>query len=112
MASQVNEKDAQPIKRADTFYPGTIKAYSWLKLGKIDNAHRVEWRWFSPDGNLHDSYANQISKPSGSPWEWYNVYSFIPIAGYVAAKMPGNWHVDGFIDGQKILTEQFSLPHT
>lgn len=78
-------------------------------LGKIDNAHRVEWRWFSPDGNLHDSYANQISKPSGSPWEWYNVYSFIPIAGYGGSRNARQLACRRIHRWQKVLTEQFSL---
>jgi len=68
----------------------------------------IRWRWFSPDGNLYDSYTHQIPKP-GSPWEWYDLYAYIPIAGYDAAGMPGSWHVDVLLDGQKILSEQFTL---
>jgi len=109
MASQMDEIAAQPITIADTFYPSTSNIYSWLKFGKIDDAHLVEWKWYSPDGSLYNSNANQIPKPAGSPWESYNVYSSISIAGYSAANMPGNWHVDVFIDGKKILTEQFAL---
>ena len=101
MAAQVDEKSAEVITRADTFSPSTSKVYSWLKLGKIDAAHQVEWRWISPDGSLYDSYNQQISKP-------YN-YAYISIVGHDAAKMPGKWHVDIFLDDQKTLTEQFTL---
>jgi len=41
----------------------------------------------------------------------YDTYSYIAIGGEVAAKMPGMWHVDIFLDGddQKSLTEQFAI---
>ena len=42
MASQVDEKSSQVFSRADTFSPTASKAYSWLKLGRIDDAHQVE----------------------------------------------------------------------
>jgi hypothetical protein len=109
MASQVDEQSSQLISRTNTFYPSDSKVYSWLSFGKISDAHQVEWRWFSPDGNLYNTYTQQIPKPSGEPWNWYNLYSFISIAGYNAASMPGVWKVDVYLDGQRILTEQFTL---
>jgi hypothetical protein len=78
-------------------------------LGKIDADHQVEWRWFSPDGSLYDSYNDQITKPEGEPWDWYDTYAYIPIVGQDAAKMPGKWHVDVYLDGQKRITEQFTI---
>jgi hypothetical protein len=111
MASQVDEKTAEVITKANTFSATTSKVYSWLELGKIDAAHQVEWRWISPDGSLYDSYTDWIPKPDGEPWDWYDIYAYIPIVGEDAANMPGKWHVDIFLDGdgQKSLTEQFTI---
>jgi len=109
MASQVDEKSYEVITSADTFSPITSKVYSWLELGKVDAAHQVEWKWISPDGNLYDSYSQQISKPDGKPWDWYDIYAYIPIIGQDAAGMPGKWHVDIFLDGQKSITEHFTI---
>jgi hypothetical protein len=109
MANQVNEKTAEMITRASTFSNTTNRVYSWLELGEIDAAHQVEWRWISPEGSLYDSYTDKISEPDGEPWDWYDIYAYIPIAGQDAAKMPGNWHVDVYLDGQKRITEQFTI---
>jgi hypothetical protein len=95
--------------RAGTFNPGTGNAYSWLKLGTIDDAHQVEWKWFSPDGKLYEFFANQIPKPSGTPWDWTAFIHPFPLLATMRAQKPGNWHVGVFIDGQKALTEQFTL---
>jgi hypothetical protein len=109
MASQVDEKTAEVITKANTFSATTSKVYSWLELGKIDAAHQVEWRWYSPDGALYDTYSEPISRPDGEPWDWYDTYAYIPIIGYDAAKMPGKWHVDVYLDNQKRITEQFTI---
>ncbi len=109
MSSQVDESTYQALTRTSTFQLSDRRAYSWISLGNVDDAHQVEWRWFSPDGSLYSTYTQQIPKPSGTPWSWYNLYSYIPIAGYDAANMPGDWKVDIYLDGSKIVTEQFSL---
>jgi hypothetical protein len=109
MSSQVDESTYQVLTRTSNFQPSDRRAYSWISFGNVGDAHQVEWRWFSPDGSLYSTYTQQIPKPSGTPWSWYNVYSYIPIAGYGAASMPGDWKVDIYLDGNKILTEQFSL---
>jgi len=109
MASQVDEKTAEVITKASTFSAANSRVYSWLELGKIDADHQVEWRWFSPDGSFYDSYSDQIAKPEGEPWNWYDTYAYIPIVGQDAAKMPGEWHVDVYLDGQKRMTEQFTI---
>jgi len=109
MASKVNEENAELITKATTFPATASNVYSWLELGKIDADHQVEWRWYSPDGALYDTYSEPISRPDGEPWEWYDTYAYIPIIGYDAAKMPGKWHVDVYLDNQKRITEQFTI---
>jgi hypothetical protein len=109
MASKVNEENAELITKATTFPATASKAYSWLELGKIDADHKVEWRWYSPDGALYDTYSEPISRPDGEPWELYDTYAYIPIIGYDAAKMPGKWHVDVYLDNQKRIAEQFTI---
>ena len=111
MASQVDEKTGEVISRARTFSATTNKVYSWLKLGTIDAAHQVEWRWISPDGRLYYSYVDWIPKPDGGPLDSVGTFSYISVDGEDAANMPGKWHVDIFLDGddQKSLTEQFTI---
>ncbi|VVB68012.1 Uncharacterised protein [uncultured archaeon] len=111
MSSQVDESNYQVGTRTSTFQTGDIRAYSWVSLGSIFGAHLVDWRWYSPNGSLYSTYSQAIpdSKPNYNSWDLYNVYASIDIAGSQAASLPGNWHVDVFVDGQKILTEQFTI---
>jgi tetratricopeptide (TPR) repeat protein len=52
----------------------------------------------------------QIPMPTnGARWSTYNVLSHIDIVGNGAANLSGDWHVDVYLDGDKILTEYFSI---
>ncbi|MCX6668722.1 MAG: hypothetical protein NTV25_02815 [Methanothrix sp.] len=111
MASQVDESTFQVGTRTSTFQASDSRAYSWVKFGSIFGAHLVEWKWYSPNGSLYSTYSQAIpdSRPDLDSWDWYNVYASIDIAGSNASSLPGNWHVDILMDGQKVLTEQFSI---
>jgi len=111
MASQVDESSGQASTRTSTFQTSASKAYSWVKFGSIYGAHLVEWKWYSPNGALYESSPVAIpdSKPNYDSWEWYDIYSSIDIAGSRASSLPGNWRADVFMDGQKVLTEQFTI---
>jgi len=101
-----------PINPTYTFSHFDERALSWLKFGPVYQAHRVEWKWYSPDGKLYWSYTNTIPDPKEEGkefWEWYKIWCWINIWGYDAAEMPGNWRVDIYLDGQKILTERFTI---
>lgn len=108
MASNVDESTNEAITRTNVFSSTDSKAYSWLSLGNA-RAGTVEWRWYSPDGNLYKTGSIDIPVPSGAYWDSYNVWYYIDIAGNDAADLPGNWHVDVYLDGQKLLTEQFTI---
>lgn len=108
MASNVDESTSTVITRTNAFSSTDSKAYSWLSLGNV-GAGTVEWRWYSPDGNLYHTGSVDIPAPSGAYWDSYNVWYYINIAGDNPADLPGNWHVDVFLDGQKLLTEQFTI---
>lgn len=108
MASNVDESTNNVITRAYEFSNTDSKAYSWLSLGKAGNG-AVNWMWYSPDGDLYRTETVDIPTPSGDYWPSYNVWSYIYIAGDNAAKLPGDWHVDVYLDGQKEFTEYFSI---
>lgn len=108
MASSVDESTNEVITRTNAFSSTDSRAYSWLSLGNA-RAGTVEWEWYSPDGVLYHTGSVDIPAPSEAYWEAYNVWYYIPIAGSDAANLPGNWRVDVFLDGQKLLTEQFTI---
>lgn len=108
MASNVDESTNNVITRAYSFSSTDSKAYSWISLGKAENG-TVKWMWYSPDGNLYRTETVDIPTPSGDYWPSYNVWSYIYIAGDNAANLPGDWHVDVYLDDQKEYTEYFSI---
>jgi tetratricopeptide (TPR) repeat protein len=108
MASNVDESTNNVITRAYTFSNTDSKAYSWLSLGKAGN-DTVKWMWYSPDRDLYKNDSFDIPSPSDAYWRSYNVWSYIYIAGGDAANMPGDWHVDVYLNGQKAFTEYFSI---
>ena len=80
-----------------------------MSLGNV-GAGSVEWTWYSPDGNQFYTGSVDIPMPtSGAYWSSYNIWYYINVAGSNAVNMPGNWHVDIYLDGSKILTEHFSI---
>ncbi|MFB3764798.1 MAG: tetratricopeptide repeat protein [Methanotrichaceae archaeon] len=111
MASNVDESTNNVITRAYTFSSTDSKAYSWLSLGKAENG-TVKWIWYSPDDSLYRTETVDIPAPSGDYWPSYNVWSYIYVAGDNAVNLPGDWHVDVYLNGQKEFTEYFSISQT
>jgi tetratricopeptide (TPR) repeat protein len=109
MATSIDESARTVISRTQEFSANDSKAYSWLSLGDV-GAGIIYWNWYSPAGLIEYMDDAQIPMPtSGSSWNAYNVWSSIDIAGKDAANSPGDWHVDIFLDGRKMLTEYFSI---
>jgi tetratricopeptide (TPR) repeat protein len=108
MASNVDESTYNVTTRANIFSSTDSKVYSWLSLGNV-GAGKIEWMWYSPKGNLYQTDSVDIPTPSGAYWSSYNVWDHIDIAGNIPAELPGNWYVDISQDGQKLLTERFTM---
>lgn len=110
MASNIEESTNNAGTRISTFSSTDSKVYSWLSLGHVLGAE-IDWHWYSPDGNPYKTGRVEIPRnQSGGFWPAYNVWysldtASIPTESYMA----GDWHVDIYINGQKRLTEQFSL---
>ena len=108
MASNVDESTSKVITRSNKFLSTDSKVYSWLSLGNVGET-TVYWHWYSPDGNLFKTISVDIPPNSSRVnWSSYNVWSYFDIAGNIA-DLPGNWHVDVYMSGQKLLTEGFSI---
>jgi hypothetical protein len=84
-------------KSTDTY------AYSYLENPKAKGPAKVLWNWYSPNGTLYETKSLDIGRDTVS------CHCPIQIAGKNAANLIGTWHVDIFINGKKILTEQFAL---
>lgn len=113
MASKVDESASRPITRTYSFSTANTKAYSWLSLGNVGSG-KVEWYWYSPDGNLYKTGSVDIPpNPKGDHWPSYNIWYYIDIADIpVEPYLSGNWHVNVYLVGPTYvtqLTENFTL---
>jgi tetratricopeptide (TPR) repeat protein len=109
MATGIDESAKTAISRTQEFSVNDSKSYFWLSLGNV-GAGTVYWNWYSPAGQILCMDSMQIPMPtSGSSWNTYNIWSSIDIAGKNASNLPGDWHVDVFLNGRKMLTEYFSI---
>jgi hypothetical protein len=113
MASSVDESNHIPIIRTYNFSTADSKAYSWLSLANVGPG-KVEWYWYSPDGNLYKTGSADIPpNPNGDYWPVYNIWFYIDIADIpVEPYLSGNWHVNILLAGSTYvtqLTEQFAL---
>jgi hypothetical protein len=113
MASSVDESNHIPITRTYNFSTADSKAYSWLSLANVGPG-KVEWYWYSPDGNLYKTGSADIpTNPNGDYWPSYNIWYYIDIADIpVEPYLSGNWNVNVYLVGKTYvtqLTEQFTL---
>jgi hypothetical protein len=111
MASEVNESMEIVGQRTDLFFASNDKVYSWLSLGRVSGDHNVEWKWFSPGGDLVNTSSKLISSSMNLTNESINIHSLFSPASYITGNTSGNWAVDILLDGRKILTEHFTLIH-
>jgi tetratricopeptide (TPR) repeat protein len=110
MASGVDESTNRVTNRTQEFSANDSKAYSWLSLKNVQGACTLHWYWYSPAGDMLYTDNVQVPMPTGGDrWSTYNASSNIDIAGNDPANLLGDWHVDVYLNGQKILTEEFSI---
>lgn len=94
------------------FYTTDDQAVSWVKFGPVYGPHDFEWHWYSPDGGLYNTYSVTTDDPQASgkeSFESWMAYSYMSILGNEAEYMPGEWWVDVYMDGEYLLTEEFSI---
>ncbi len=108
MASEVDEVSSDVITRTNSFSTTDARVYCWLRFENVKEGHAIEWRWYSPDGNLFHIANRDIPSPKNM-YTGYNIYSYLNIEGYHPENMPGDWQVDAFIDGEYIVTQHFTI---
>jgi len=101
--------------RTETFSTEDEKMWFWLQIGPTTRSHQIGWKWYSPDGELY--YEDDITTvdPKSEGLESYNTreaWVWIEIKEHPEPSpvhLPGDWHVDIYIDGTYVGTEQFTI---
>ncbi len=91
----------------DTFYSSDAYATLFLKLKNVKKSHLVKMVWLNPEGKEH--YIDERNTPRKMLAKYYYRWSFIYIKNNIHNIMPGQWLVNVFIDGEKILEKKFSI---
>ena len=101
--------------RTETFSTEDEKMWFWLQIGPTTRSHQIGWKWYSPDGELYyeDDITTVDPKSEGlesydtrEAWVWIEIKEH-PEPSPV--HLPGDWHVDIYIDGTYVGTEQFTI---
>lgn len=101
---------AEPMGRTYAFSTDDIQAVSWIMVWRDLKPHQVEWRWYYPEGRTYSRSFGVIPPIDGPACLWGEpVWSCLKIRGHDAARMPGIWKVDVFIDYRKVVTEYFTI---
>jgi parallel beta-helix repeat protein len=109
MALDVEEISSSPVS---LFYTTDDQAVSWVEFGPVYRPHEFEWYWYSPDGELYNTYAVTTDDPQNSgkeSFESWMAYSYMSIYGNDAEYILGDWWADVYMDGEYLLTEEFSI---
>lgn len=101
MAAAVDEKANTVAEQKYEFTESDTKCYSWLSLGDIRTG-TVEWRWYSPHGNLVNTWSYTIPPPARGVWNEYYCWHWLRV------NIPGKWQVKVYLDGREILQEEFT----
>jgi hypothetical protein len=109
MAKDVSDSN-DPVTKTTTFSTEDEKAVSWLNFYPDGEAHDIEWKWFSPNGDLvksryGDSHLKETNK-NPKCWDW------IDIGNLNSEQIQGDWRVDVYVDGEFYLKKTFKIEAT
>lgn len=109
MASDIGTY-SEPLGRTNEFSAADDQAVSWLLAWRDNQVHSVEWRWYYPEGRTYARSFGVIPAINWPAGKWAApIWSCLKIRGYDAARLPGMWKVDVFVDYKKVFTDYFTV---
>jgi hypothetical protein len=96
-----------PITKTNTFSTQDEKVVSWLRFYSDGDAHNIEWKWFSSNGDLiksryGDSHLKGKNK-SPKCWDW------VEIDNLNSQQIQGELWVDVYVDGEFLFRQTFRV---
>lgn len=96
-----------PTTRFTTQDPAVI---AHVSLADLSGTHRIHWKWYDPDGRL---YLKSPEHVLGTPPDKYAAtaaaWHKISLKGERAARLPGGWHVQIYLDEKLVTTRHFNI---
>ncbi len=112
LARGVIEKDGigEPQGLTSTFSCEDKEVLAFLRFDNLAGPHQLSWNWYAPDGSLYFSSGGYTPRTGArSFYRVVTAWHALTIRGDKAARLPGQWHVDVFINGELIDRKSFTL---
>lgn len=101
---------AVPQGVGSTFWTTNKEVAALISFKNLSGIINLRWDWFNPDGNLfHTKRAETIQTSEGKYFKEFNAWHVLTIAGDKVAKMPGNWTVAVYINGEHLASRSFMI---
>lgn len=91
---------AKPVGRTSAFSDDDI--WVWIEFLDLpaDEANKVEFKWYGPDGSLYDTGDYPVfAEPFTGYWDSYRAFDLMGAGSYDATEKTGRWKVDVYYDG-------------
>ncbi len=99
-------KGVLPVGEGETFYRDDRKVILWVRWANVRGKHTTLTRWFNPEGEL--AYASPSPELFESPAESWMTWTTLLLGRDMVVK-PGQWRSEVQLDGQPLVTVNFSL---
>jgi hypothetical protein len=103
------EQDFQPIGTAEAFPADAQEVVSWVRIKNVSKACQLRWLWYDPDGNLYYDSGDTIVQPTGVYHPYVTTWYLLPVAGWQASELPGQWRVVVQLNGAELATVRFRI---
>jgi hypothetical protein len=99
-----------PVKSTTDFAADDAAVISHVAFADLDKTSRFQWKWYDPAGKLYvESRPYVFSVPSGKMVRDGSVWHQISVSDEKAMNLPGEWHVNIYMDGRLISSEKFRI---
>jgi hypothetical protein len=103
------EHDFQPIGEAEGFSAEAPDVVAWVRVKNISKVCSLRWLWYDPDGKLYYDSDDTIVQPTGAYHPYVTAWYLLPVAGSLAADLPGAWRVVIQLNGSELAALRFRI---
>ena len=103
------EQDFKPLGEAQVFSADAQDIVGWVRVKNISKVCSLRWLWYDPDGKLYYDSDDTIVQPTGAYHPYVTAWYLLPVAGSLAADLPGQWRLVIQLNGTELAVVRFRL---
>lgn len=106
---EVGQKDVL-LNPGTSFSSHDTAVIAYIKFGDMSGQHKVQWKWYGPDGDIYYTTAGcPLSISKGKYVKEASAWHKISIMNDKAQDFPGKWKVEIYLDDKLAATEHFEI---